>query len=104
MVQSVRGPLAGDQKGEGKLCCWFCESDLRRNDIGFYCPFAACPACKEDAGDSVLDGPETERWQSMREGGSLKKNLAEAGLQPRRKLNTVELFALIEAHNQGRAV
>ncbi len=60
--------------------CWFCESQLRHNGRGFYCPFELCPACKDDAGDSMLDGPETERWQRMREAGILEDNLGEAGL------------------------
>ena len=60
--------------------CWFCESQLRRNEQGFYCPYADCPACKDDAGDSVLDGPRTERWRRMREAGVLEDNLIEAGL------------------------
>lgn len=62
------------------MCCWFCESDLRRNGAGFYCPLAVCPACKDNAGDSALDGPETERWRHMREAGTLAENLASAGL------------------------
>jgi hypothetical protein len=60
--------------------CWFCESALRQNSRGFYCPYADCPACKDDAGKSVLDGPRTERWRRMREAGVLEQNLAEAGL------------------------
>ena len=66
--------------------CWFCESQLRHNGQGFYCPFAACPACKDDADDSALDGPETERWQRMREAGILEDNLREAGLPVSREV------------------
>ena len=72
------------------MCCWFCESPLRyagrvtdgpeRGLSLFYCPFADCPALKDHAGGAQLDGPETERWRCMREGGSLEKNLVEAGL------------------------
>ncbi len=62
--------------------CWFCESPLRSAGHGvIYCPFADCPACKEAApAYTLLDGPETERWQRMRQGGTLENNLREAGL------------------------
>jgi hypothetical protein len=65
------------------MCCWFCESPLRRGPAGFYCPFEACPACKADGGDSALDGPEPERWRRMREGGTLADNLAGLPVSPR---------------------
>ena len=46
-----------------------------------YCPFADCPACKELApAYALLDGPETELWRSMREAGTLRRNLLDAGL------------------------
>ena len=62
--------------------CWFCESPLRGAGPGqIYCPLAACPACKESApAYALLDGPETAVWRSMREAGTLRRNLAEAGL------------------------
>lgn len=62
--------------------CWFCESPLCSGpEGGFYCPFSPCPACKAEAA-APLDGPEPERWRRMREGGTLARNLAEAGLTP----------------------
>ena len=60
--------------------CWFCESPLRRGPAGFYCPFAECPAIKDGAGWAALAGAETERWQRMKEAGTLRRNLLEAGL------------------------
>ena len=60
--------------------CWFCENPLRRGPAGFYCPFAACPAIKDDAGWAVLNDLETERWWRMKEAGTLRRNLLEAGL------------------------
>ena len=60
--------------------CWFCESPLASSPTGIYCPFADCPACKDDAGTAPLNGPEPERWRRMREAGRLAVNLQEAGL------------------------
>ena len=61
--------------------CWFCESPLRGAGPGeIFCPFADCPACKEEApAYTLLNGPEPERWRRMREAGSLDRNLQEAG-------------------------
>lgn len=62
--------------------CWFCESPLRSAEPGsIYCPLADCPACKDLApAYALLDGPETELWRSMREAGTLARNLLDAGL------------------------
>lgn len=61
--------------------CWFCKSPLASGPAGPYCPFAACPACKELApAYALLDGREPERWRRLREAGQLGRNLAEAGL------------------------
>jgi hypothetical protein len=62
--------------------CWFCESPLRSAGPGeIYCPFAACPACKDKApAYTLLDGRETALWRAMREGGSLETSLRDAGL------------------------
>ena len=62
--------------------CWFCESPLRSAGPGeIYCPLADCPACKDLApAYALLNAPETERWQRMREAGRLEINLQEAGL------------------------
>jgi hypothetical protein len=67
------------------MCCWFCESEERKSEKGFYCPFEPCPAGKEDAGDSALDGPETERWRQLREEGRLEEELEKAGLPVTRR-------------------
>ncbi len=60
--------------------CWFCENPLSSSPAGLYCPFADCPACKDEAGAALLDGAEPERWRRMREAGSLALNLLDAGL------------------------
>lgn len=62
--------------------CWFCESPLRSSGPGeIYCPFGSCPACKDLAPAwALLDGPESERWRRMKDAGTLRGNLAEAGL------------------------
>lgn len=61
--------------------CWFCESPLRSAGPGeIYCPLAACPACKELApAEALLDSEETALWRSMREAGTLRRNLVAAG-------------------------
>jgi len=46
-----------------------------------YCPLADCPACKELApAYTLLDGPETKLWRSMRDGGTLRRDLIDASL------------------------